>query len=222
MKTLLVLHTSGRVTRSITRRLTHRFAAAWSARHVGGVVSQRDLGLHPPATVNEAWIAAAFAEPLQRTPAMHETLRLSETMIEEIVAADTVVLGVPIYNFGLPAQLKAYVDQIVRIGRTFSFDPGAAEHYRPLLAPKPVVVIVSAGDGSLHPGGALAHLNFLEPHLLTVLGFIGLSDVTFVRVGYDEYGDDRFKQSLAAAEAAVDELAAGLAPAVGLDHAPIA
>ncbi|MFY0532543.1 hypothetical protein [Nannocystis pusilla] len=72
-------------------------------------------------------------------------------------------------------------------------------------------MIVSLGDGALNPGGALAHLNFLEPHLRTCLGFIGLTDVTFVRVGFDEFQDGRFRASVAAAEASVDELAARLA-----------
>lgn len=161
--------------------------------------------MNPPPPVDESWIAAAFAAPTERTPAMHDALALSETLINEIVTADAIILGVPMYNFGMPAQLKAYVDQVVRIGRTFAFDATAADSYRPLLASK-VLAILSAGDGALHIGGALAHLNFLEPHLQTILGFIGLNDVTFVRAGNDEYQGDRTKRSLAAAESAVDKL----------------
>jgi FMN-dependent NADH-azoreductase len=141
---------------------------------------------------------------------MGAALQVSDSLIDELVAADGVVLGAPIYNFGMPAQLKAYFDQIVRIGRTFAFAPGEAEPYRPLLASKPVIVVTAAGDGSMQPGGALYHLNYLEPHLLTVLGFIGLTDATFVRVGYDEFQDDRLKRSLSAAERMIDELAAAM------------
>ena len=91
---------------------------------------------------------------------------------------------------------------------TFDFEPSDLENpYRPLVTPKPVAIVTSAGDGSLHPGGSLAHLSFLEPHLVTVLNFVGLTDISFVRVGYDdEYKDDRFKKSLADAELAVDHL----------------
>lgn len=206
MKTLLVVNSSGRVTRSITRRMTQRFADRWRANHPGAQIVQRDLGLAPPPAVNESWIAAAFAEPDARTPAMNAALSTSEILIEEIVAADTIILGAPIYNFGMPAQLKAYFDQVVRVARTFAFIPGTPEPYRPLLASKPVIVVTSAGDGALLPGGALAHLNFLEPHLHTILGFIGLTDVTFVRVGFDEFQDDRLAHSLAAAEATLDRL----------------
>ena len=207
MNTLLVINTSSRTARSITRRLTQRYAEGWNLRHPAGRIIHRDLGANPPPAIGHDWISAAFAKPGQETTATQEALELSEYLIEEIEDADTVVLGVPMYNFGMPAQLKAYIDQIVRIGRTFDFDANDLSNpYRPLLQTKPVIVITSAGDGALHPGGSLAHLNFLEPHLTTVFNFIGLTDLSFVRVGYEEYKDDRFKQSLAAADLAVDQL----------------
>lgn len=220
MKTLLVINSSGRVTRSITRQLTTRFENGWKSHRSDAEIISRDVGLNPPPSVNEGWIAAAFEAPEKRTPAMREALALSDTLIDEIIAADAIVLGVPMYNFGMPAALKAYVDQVVRIGRAFDFDASAAEPYRPLLASKPVAAILSAGDGSLHVGGALEHLNFLEPHLQTILGFIGLTEVTFVRAGYDEYQDDRAKRSLAAAESAVDKLLDRLLSAQPNEGAP--
>ena len=207
MKTLLVLNASGRITRSITRQLTTRFTESWRAANPDGRVLHRDLGLNPPPPVNEDWIAAASTAPAERGDTANGTLRVSESLIEEIDAADTILLGTPIYNFGMPAQLKAFFDQIVRVGRTFESTPEAAEPYRPMLSPKPVIVVVSAGTAAMHPGGALAHLNFLEPHLRTVLAFIGLTDVTFIRVGDAEHGGDAFKRSLAAAETALEELA---------------
>jgi FMN-dependent NADH-azoreductase len=163
------------------------------------------LGVNPPAPVDASWIAAAFAKPGETNTS--NALAASDAFIEEIHQADAIVIGAPMYNFGVPAQLKAYIDQIVRLGKTFTFDPmDAAEPYRPLLASKPVVEVISVGDGEIHPGGSLAHLNFLEPHLVTVLNFIGLKDISFVRVGYEEYKDERFKKSLADAELAVDRL----------------
>lgn len=210
MKKLLVINSSGRVTRSITRHLTARFASSWRGQFPGAEIISRDVGLNPPPPVNEAWIAAAFAEPQQRSEAMKAALAISEELIDELFHADAIVLGCPMYNFGMPAQLKAYFDQVVRLGRTFAFDASSATPYQGLLAPKPVVVITSAGDGSLHPGGPLAHMNSLEPHLKTVLGFIGLTDVSFIRVGYDEFQDERVKRSLANGERAVDESVAQL------------
>lgn len=208
MKTLLVLNSSGRVSRSITRHLTNRFTESWRAANPGGRVIHRDLSSSPPPTVNESWIAAVYVSPAERTESAHEALRISETLIEEIIAADVVVLGAPMYNFGMPAQLKAFIDQIIRVGRTFAFTPKEESPYQPLLSSKPVIVVVSTGDAALHPGGPLAHLNFLEPHLQTALGFIGLTDIAFVRVGGEEQGGDGFTRSLATAEARLDELAA--------------
>ncbi|WAS96553.1 FMN-dependent NADH-azoreductase [Nannocystis punicea] len=211
MHKLLVVDASGRVTRSVTRRLTRRFTEVWRAHEPGGTVLRRDVGLDPPPPVDEPWIAAAFADPAARSEAGRAALRASDALIDELEAADAVVIGAPMYNFGMPAQLKAYFDQVIRVGRAFGFDAAAAEPYRPLLRARPVVVITSVGDGALNPGGALAHLNFLEPHLATCLGFIGLTDVTFVRIGFDEFQDGRFRASIAAAEAEVDALAAALA-----------
>jgi FMN-dependent NADH-azoreductase len=211
MHSLLVIDSSGRRTRSITRALTSRFVAGWRAQHPDAEIISREVGLNPPPTVNEAWIAAAYGGYEPSDPAAPHPLTASDTFIDEILRAEAIVLGVPIYNFGMPAQLKAYFDQIIRVGRTFAFQESEEDRYRPLLAPRPVVVLVSAGDGAMLPGGALAHLNFLEPHLTTLLTFIGLTDVTFIRAGYEEYQDDRAKRSLAAAERAVDETAARLA-----------
>jgi FMN-dependent NADH-azoreductase len=210
MNPLLVIHSSGRTTRSITRRLTRRFSDLWQAQ-TGGPVIERDLTASTPPVVNENWIAAAFRNPADRTASDREALRTSDALIEELESAAAVVIGAPLYNFGMPAQLKAYIDQIVLVGRTFALDPSGPVPYYGLLKAKPVVVITSAGDGALLGDGAEARLNFLEPHLNQVLGFIGLGAPTWVRVGYEEFGDDRLKHSLAAAETAVDTLARQLA-----------
>ncbi|NJO20956.1 MAG: FMN-dependent NADH-azoreductase [Spirulinaceae cyanobacterium RM2_2_10] len=206
MKPLLIINASGRITRSITRHLTTRFADGWRSRQPGAEILIRDVGVNPPPPVDEAWIAAAFAPAHSRNSIMQQSLATSEALIDELVQSQAIVIGVPMYNFGMPAQLKAYFDQIIRVGRTFSFDPDSPEPYRPLLEPKPVVVIISAGDGSLHPGGSLAHHNFVEPHLHTLFWFLGFSQVHVVRVGYVEYQDDRFAQSITTAEATVEDI----------------
>lgn len=203
MSRLLVINSSGRNTRSVTRRLTTQFTQSWLAAHPDGELCERDVTLQLPTPVNEAWIASAFAPAEARSPAMEAVLSESEVLLAEIEAADALVLGVPMYNFGIPAQLKAYFDQIIRAGRSFQFDPDAGQPYQPLLADKPVTIIVSVGDGDLLPGGPMAQMNFLEPHLTTMLGFIGLHSIEFVRVGYEEFQDGRLKKALGLAEAEV-------------------
>lgn len=198
MKNLLVINSRGRVTRSITRRLTSRIKSEWLTRIQGGHVTERDVGTQPPPPVDEAWIAAAYAGPEPGT--VPSVLQESERLIAEVAAADVIVVGAPIYNFGMPATLKAWFDQVVRIGKTFQYEPASEPAYRPLLEDKSTIIVVSAGDGAMHPGGTLWPMNHLEPHLRTLLGFIGIADLHFVRVGYDEFQDARAQQSLAEAE----------------------
>jgi len=206
MKTLLAINSSGRTTRSVTRSHVALFVQRWHSNALDFTVVERDVGVAPPPSVSEPWIAAAFDWPRSRPDGV---LRDSETLIGEIECADAIVLGVPMYNFGMPAQLKAYFDQVIRIDRTFSFHPGAAEPYRPLLASKPCVVIMSVSDEALYPGGALAHLNFVESHLRTLWAFIGSRELEFVRV-LDTDDRARTARSMAEVDAAADSVASRL------------
>jgi FMN-dependent NADH-azoreductase len=209
METLLLINSSARTTRSVTRHLTARFASAWAGRHPRGEIIPRDVGLNPPPFINEAWISAAFSAAADQTTARRESLAASETLVAELFRASAVVIGAPMYNFGMPAGLKAYVDQIVRVGRTFALDgPDPAWPCRPLIPGKPLVIITSAGATGYEPGGPAAHLNFLEPHLETVFKFIGFTDISFVRVGSAEHQGEGFTRILAEAERAVDQIVA--------------
>jgi FMN-dependent NADH-azoreductase len=208
MKNLLVLDSSPRAARSKTRGLTRHYASAWLEAHPGATLTLRDLGAHPPSCVDEGWIAAAFAPPEGLSAALRESLRESETLIGEIERADAVVMGVPMYNFGFPASLKAWFDQVTRIGRTFELTADPVRPYRPLLRGKSCHVAVSASDGSLYPGGAMAHLNFLEPYLKLLSTFIGLDEPEFVRVVEEEPGPRR-EAALRAAEREIGALARG-------------
>lgn len=139
---------------------------------------------------------------------MRDVLRLSDTLIDELIQADLILLGAPMYNFGMPAQLKAYVDQIVRVGRTFALDvTNGKQPYKPLLTGKQMLVITSTGDAGYQLGGPLEHMNHLDPHIRTAFGFIGVTEIDFIGVNYDEFPDDRVKCSLAAAEVEVREWA---------------
>lgn len=186
MNSLLVIHSSGRVSRSVTRALAHHAIASWREANPGAPVIERDVGLQSPPTVSEPWIAAAYAPATQRTATERQSLSLSESIIDEVESAAAIVIAAPMYNFGMPAQLKAYIDQLVRSGRTFALTADPANKYRPLLEDTPVLVVESSSTAGFYPGGAIAHLNFLEPHLRTVLGFVGLQSVTFCRVSDDQ------------------------------------
>ncbi|NEQ23650.1 MAG: FMN-dependent NADH-azoreductase, partial [Microcoleus sp. SIO2G3] len=123
MAHLLHIDSSPRGERSHSRRLTREFIDAWMQAHPTDVVTYRDVGRNPAPHVDEPWIAAAYTPPAQRTPQLQEAIRISDQLVDEFLSADVYVIGVPMYNLSIPSTLKAYIDQIVRIGRTFEFTP---------------------------------------------------------------------------------------------------
>lgn len=194
---------------SHTRRLSARFVSRWCAARPRDRVRYRDIGLAPPSPVTGEWIHAAFTPPQQREPWMDAVLAQSDELVDELLAADLIVAGVPMYNFGVPAGFKAYIDNIVRVGRTFGFDRGrAGDPYWPMLAEadKRLVVLSSRGDHGYGPGERLQAMNHVEPSIRTAFGYIGIRRVETVAIEYDEFADARLQRSIAEAEAAVDEL----------------
>jgi FMN-dependent NADH-azoreductase len=213
MKQLLHIDSSPRNERSHTRRLTREFVHQWRRLRPLDIVHYRDVGAEPPPAVTQDWIAAAFAPPTARTPKMRADLRLSDTLVDEVLAADVLVVGTPMYNFGIPAALKAYIDQIVRIGRTFLFEPDdEAAPYKPLTSGKRAFVIVASGDAGYEPAGRFAALNHVEPYLRTVFEFIGIRQTDFIYAGNDEFGGERLARALDTAQQDIRRLAAEAAP----------
>jgi FMN-dependent NADH-azoreductase len=144
---------------------------------------------------------------------MRAVLATSDEFIAEVLAADVIVAGVPMYNFGPPAQFKAYIDNIVRVGKTFGFDrnrPG--EPYWPLLAGqgKRLVILSSRGDYGYEAGERIADRNHVEASVRTAFAYIGITQTWSVAVEYDEFGDERLRASIEQAEHAVDRLVSQL------------
>lgn len=224
MTTLLHIDASARPGRSgeqahasHSRRLTARFVEAWRQARPGDRIRYRDVGQYPPRPVTGDWIHAAFTKPTERDPWMRDALAESDALVDELLEADVIVAGVPMYNFGVPAGFKAYIDNIVRVGRTFGFDrsrPGLS--YWPMLTEmnKRLVVLGARGDFGYDPGERLSQVNHVEPHIRTVFGYLGIEDIRSIAVEYDEFGGERLQASLAQAEqhiqALVTELAASL------------
>ena len=194
---------------SHTRRLTERFLRRWQAARPQDRVVARDVGRSPPHPVTEKWIHAAFTKPEQREPWMIETLAESDALVDELIASDLIVAGVPMYNFGMPAQMKAWIDNIVRVGRTFGFERAReGEPYWPMLAGmgKRIVLLSARGDYGYDPGQRMAHVNHVEGSVRDVLAYLGVTEFHSAAVEYDEFRDARFQASMAAAEQAVDAL----------------
>jgi FMN-dependent NADH-azoreductase len=171
---LLQVDSSARAS-SVTRRLTVKFAEEWTKNHRDGEVIQRDLSATALPVITDDWLATRLEES-KLTPAQRSYLSTSDELIEELQAADTIVIGAPMYNFSIPSSLKAWIDQIVRLGKTVGYGPNGRQG---LLARKKVVVITSRG-AAYEKGTALGAFDFQEPYLLHILAFIGLTDVTFI------------------------------------------
>lgn len=204
-KTLLHIDSSARSTRSHTRRLGKLFISAWSSARPDDRVIYRDVGLNPPAPVSQEWIAAAFTPEDQRTAAMRETLAYSDTLIDEIEAADLIVLGAPMYNYNMPATLKAWFDQVARIGRTFSFDLARGDFpIEPVLKGKQLIVLSSRGEFGFN-GGIRAHMNALDTGIAACAHYLGANaaDIVTITAEYEEFGGERRAQALADAEEAI-------------------
>lgn len=214
MTTLLHLDASARGDRSLSRALSRAFVEVWVAREPDANVIARDVGREPPPFVSEAWVAAAFTPEEARTPEQKAELALSDELIAELTAADVIVMGTPMYNYGMPAQLKSWFDKIIRIGKTFSFDLARGDFpLEPILSGKTLVVLSSRGEFGFGPGGVRADMNQLDPHIRTCSHYLGVESIHTIAIDYQEFGDARHKRSIAEAHAAVpglvDELIAG-------------
>ncbi|WP_339681964.1 FMN-dependent NADH-azoreductase [Gimesia maris] len=221
MPHLLHIDSSPRSDRSHTRGLTADFVQRWQVNHPNGTVTYRDIGRSPLPHVTEEWIAAAFTPPNERSQAMQDALRLSNELIDELLLADVIVAGIPFYNFGMPSGFKAYIDQIVRIGRTFLFNPDNEESpYTPLIHGKRMIAVISRGDSGYGSGGRNEKNNHLDPHLRTVFRFIGVNDLEIIAAENDEHGGAALVNSLESARRNILRLAAEDQPQKG-DLAPL-
>jgi FMN-dependent NADH-azoreductase len=173
---LLVIETSPRGEASISRQLTRRFVADWQAAHPQGLVVVRDLADTQVPHVNAPWLAAYFTPEDKQTQDMKEALRLSDTLVAELMGADHIVIASPVYNYNVPAALKAWIDHIVRKGYTLGFDG------KGLLTGKSATVLIASG-GVYTEGSPIRDRNIAELYLRLVLNVIGITDVTVVAGG---------------------------------------
>jgi FMN-dependent NADH-azoreductase len=203
MSKTLVITASPRGERSVSRALSLQFAQLLAQGHARDTVLLRDLGHHPVPHVTEPWVVGAFAPPEAQTPESKAAIAVSDQLVEEFLGCDRFVFGVPMYNFSIPSTFKAYIDQIVRAGKTFAVGPNGFEG---LVKGKKALFITSSG-GIFAPGTPFAAYNFQEPYLRAIFGFIGVTDVQFVTADSLNQGDDAAKLSRQKAEDSLKELA---------------
>jgi len=214
MTTLLHITASARNGRSLSRRLSRAFIDAWQELEPAAYIITRDVGVNPPPIITEEWIAAAFTPDEDITPAQREQLRLSDELIDEVDRADLIVMGTPMYNYGMPAALKSWFDHVIRIRKTFSFDLARGDFpLEPIMNGKQLVILSSHGEFGFGPGGVREKMNHLETHILTCARYLGVQESHSISISYQEFGDARHEASVADAFAAAPVLACQLARA---------
>ena len=170
----LVVNSSGRTEQSVSRRLVAELVAELATKHPDLHTTARDVATDLPF-VNDAMIAGFYIPAEQRTPEQVQAVAFSDLLTQELIAADVLVIGAPIYNFTIPASLKAWIDLVCRAGLTFKVSPAG---YEGLLHGKKAYVVVTSGGV---PVGSPYDLN--SSYMRQVLGFLGITDVTIIGAG---------------------------------------
>lgn len=199
MTTLLHINSSARANGN-ANQLTDQFVSEWINGHPDHRVVRRNLTEQPVPHLAEETINAFFTPAEQRTATQREAVRLSDELIAELFAADVVVIGVPMYNFGIPSTLKAYFDHIARAGITFRYTADGPEG----LVKNKKAYIVAARGGVYSGTPADTQTEYLK----TFLGFIGIEDVTFIYAEGLNLGDEAKARGEAQAQHCIRELAA--------------
>ena len=176
MSKLLVIESSPRGKQSISRNMTRRFVTEWRKTHDGGPIIERDFMRTKLEFVNAPWLDAYFTPAEHHSSEMKDTLKLSDELVAEVLAADHILIATPVYNYNVPAVLKAWIDHIVRKGMTLGFDG------RGLVTGKKATVLIASG-GVYGEGSPIRDRDMATQYLRLVLGVIGITDVTFVAGG---------------------------------------
>jgi FMN-dependent NADH-azoreductase len=176
MPKLLVIEVSPRGAHSASRTLSADFVTAWKAARPEGEVIVRDLEQTRLPYIDLVWIGGAFSPPGRRSEEMISALAIGDELIAELKAVDHIVVATPMYNFSIPAILKAYIDHVCRVGETFTMA------YEGLVTGKKATVILASG-GDFSPGTPYEAANVAASYLRQVLGFIGIKDVEVILAG---------------------------------------
>lgn len=192
---------------SISKGFGRYFVDLWMNKNHHDVLTYRDLSLNPPNFICQDWIAAVFTVEAERTTSQQLILAQSDAYLEEIMKADVILITAPMYNYGMPAILKAWFDQIMRVNKTFSFDLARGDFpIEPVLSGKTVVLLTSCGEFGFGAGGVREQMNHLGPHIKVLAKYLGASCFYDIGSEYQEFSDDRHTMSVESAKQAIFEL----------------
>jgi FMN-dependent NADH-azoreductase len=177
MKNILLVQSSPRGIESLSQQVAHSIVKDLQAHYPEAKVVVRDLAENPPPHVGRDFVSGIHVQPEQLSREQSAAVALSDSLIAELSRAEVLVLAVPMYNFGLPSTLKAWIDYVVRAGRTFSHSPNGVEG---LVKGKRAILVLARGG--VYSEGPYKPFDFQEPYLRAILGFIGITDVEVVDV----------------------------------------
>ncbi|MCB8882381.1 FMN-dependent NADH-azoreductase [Acidisoma cellulosilytica] len=201
MTQVLVIESSANLASSVSRDLTKAFLAGYTAAHADTTVVTHDLVTDTVPHLGVDLIGGFFGKPEALTEAQAAAIALSDKLIGQVEAADVVAIGAAMYNFSIPSTLKAWIDHILRAGRTFKYTENGPQG---LLTGKKVFLFLASGG--IYSDGPYKPYDFQETYLRAALGFIGLTDVTVVRAEGLALGPDAAAKAVADAKAAVAAL----------------
>jgi len=197
---------------SISKKLARTFISELKKQTHIDEYMYRDVGVNPPQFITQDWIGAVFTPKAKRTALQQQILAQSDAYIADLAKADLIVISSPMYNYGMPAQLKAWFDQIIRINETFDFDLARGDKpLAPLMSGKALVIITSSGEFGFEKGGINEAHSHLVPHLRTLSKYLGVEQIFEVASEYQEFADERHANSMNMAKQNIRSIAAALA-----------
>jgi len=197
-KKILNIITSIKGDASFSNKLSNAVLEKLTKEYPASEVKTFDLSKTPLPYLNEVQLSAFYTPEEAHTTDQSESIKLSDDAITDLLEADIIVIGVPMYNFGIPALLKGWIDQVARAGKTFSYDENGPKG---LISGKKV--FLSVASGAVFSDGPYKSYDFAEPYLRVVLGFLGITDVTTFRVegtSIPDFADSALPNALAAVE----------------------
>jgi FMN-dependent NADH-azoreductase len=203
MASLLHINSSVRQNGSLSRQLGAEFVAKWQEANPSGTVVTRDLATSPVPHLTEQMMGAYFTPAEQRNADQAHTIKTSDALVDELLAADTIVIGAPMYNFSVTSGLKAWIDHVARAGRTFKYGANGPEG---LVSGKKVYVFVASGG--VYSEGPAAAYDHVTTYLRSVLGFLGMTDVTFIVAEGVAMGEEAVAAAIAKSRTSIAAIAA--------------
>ncbi|WP_035056934.1 FMN-dependent NADH-azoreductase [Andreprevotia chitinilytica] len=201
---LLHIDSSVLADNSVSRQLTARIVAEWKKSQPGLVVETLDVATDAPDHLSGEILGARFTPADAHNDLQKRETELTNAFIEQFLAADVLVIGAPMYNFSVPSQLKAWIDRIAVAGRTFKYTETGPVG----LAGNKTVIVASTRGGVYSTTEAMRALDHQESYLKTVFGFLGISDVRFVRAEGISMGEAKKAEALEAAHKEIEAIAA--------------